>query len=99
MGMLSHAVVNRDDGAVMVHLHPMGSISMAAQQMFEARAGAGKMGGKTGGMAMPGHVAHRASTLSFPYAFPQPGRYRLWVQIKTGGKVQTGVFDAAVESP
>ena len=34
--------------------------------------------------------------LSFPYEFPKPGRYRIWVQIKAGGKVHTGVFDAEV---
>ncbi len=34
MGMLSHAVISRDDGQVFVHLHPMGSINMAAQQVF-----------------------------------------------------------------
>ena len=51
----------------------------------------------TSGMAeMPGMHQPAASTLSFPYEFPQPGRYRIWVQVKTGGKVQTGVFDVEV---
>jgi hypothetical protein len=30
--------VTRDDGAVFVHLHPMGTVSMVAQQLFEQRA-------------------------------------------------------------
>ena len=33
---------------------------------------------------------------SFPYEFPKPGQYRIWVQIKTSGKIFTGVFDAEV---
>lgn len=89
MGMMSHAVVTRDDGAVFVHLHPVGSFSMAAQQAFA---------GKEGMAGMPGmdHSAHRMGEVSFPYEFPQPGHYRLWVQVKTGGAVRTGVFDAEV---
>lgn len=34
MGMFAHAVVARRDGAVFVHLHPSGSISMAAQDVL-----------------------------------------------------------------
>jgi hypothetical protein len=33
----------------------------------------------------------------FPYGFPQAGDYRIFVQIKRGGRVETGVFDARVE--
>ena len=41
------------------------------------------------GMRMTGELA-------FPYEFPKPGRYRIWVQMKPAGKVLTGVFDADV---
>lgn len=90
MGMQGHAVITRDDGQVFVHLHPMGSINMAAQQLFEKA--------EASGMAGMDHSMHgvASSTVSFPYAFPRPGRYRLWVQVKSGGQVRTGVFDADV---
>jgi hypothetical protein len=98
MGMLSHAVITRDDGKVFVHLHPMGSISMAAQQAFEAKEREEE--GATPGMPAMDHSAHAghatASAVSFPYEFPRPGRYRVWVQVKSGGRVLTGVFDTEV---
>jgi hypothetical protein len=34
------------------------------------------------------------NTVSFPYGFPSPGRYRIFVQMKHGDTVETGVFDA-----
>jgi hypothetical protein len=95
MGMLSHAVISRDDGQVFVHLHPVGSVSMASQQAFDAKDPA--VSGGMAGMDHSAHGAHSAAdTISFPYEFPQPGRYRLWVQVKSGGAVETGVFDAEV---
>jgi len=35
--------------------------------------------------------------VSFPYGFPEPGRYRIIVQLKRAGTVQTGMFDALVK--
>ena len=52
--------------------------------------------------AMAGHVATPAppawvgDSLSFPFAFPTGGRYRVWVQVRRNGVVRTGAFDAAV---
>ena len=86
MGMASHAVVLRDDGSVFVHLHPMGTVSMASMDRLE---------GKPRDAPMP-HAMHHPiadGRVSFPYAFPKPGPYRLWVQVKTGAVVRTGVFD------
>jgi hypothetical protein len=99
MGMLGHAAIRRDalgEGQVFVHLHPVGSFSMASQQAFEK---------KIGGTAPMDHSAHLGhsqghhpapSLVSFPYEFPRPGRYRIWVQVKSGGRVLTGVFDTEV---
>jgi hypothetical protein len=34
--------------------------------------------------------------VSFPYGFPKPGEYRMFVQIKRAGRIETGVFDSVV---
>lgn len=100
MGMMGHAAVRRDDGAVFAHLHPAGSISMASLAVF----GSSSTGGGGGdGMAGMDHSRHTAghdrpavSRVAFPYAFPRRGSYRIWVQVKPDDTVMTGVFDARV---
>ena len=32
-------------------------------------------------------------TVEFPYGFPSPGRYRIFIQMKHGNTVETGVFE------
>jgi hypothetical protein len=90
MGMLGHVAVTRDDGAVFVHLHPSGSISMAALQKFQGDARA------TAGADVHASHAPNESRLEIPYAFPRAGRYRLWVQVKRQGEVMTAAFDTQV---
>lgn len=105
MGMGGHLIVRRDDGAVFTHLHPGGSFSMAAQQLFELRAegkaplAVGSSKGDPICQLPPFATMADAMThgdLAFPYAFPKPGAYRLWVQVKVRGEIHTGVFDVAV---
>ncbi len=113
MGMSGHLILCRDDGTVFTHLHPSGSFSMASQQLFELRADGKaprKVAPVTGdpicqlpSMAdsqsawLARNPGDGAQTISFPYAFPKAGKYRLWVQVKLRGEVRTGVFDADVQ--
>jgi hypothetical protein len=106
MGMGGHLILRRDDGSVFTHLHPNGSFSMVAQQLFELRAD-GKAPLKVASAkndpicklpefdpTMKGMAPH--DSISFPYAFPKAGSYRLWVQVKVQGDILTGVFDIDV---
>jgi hypothetical protein len=99
MGMAGHAVVARADGGVFVHLHPSGTVSMAAQERLLRRErgdsafhGAAQPGGGHAGHAMP--VTYPGA-LAFPFAFPSAGAYRVWVQVRAGGRVRTAAFDVA----
>ena len=109
MGMAAHAELVRSDGSVFAHVHPSGSAAMAAMELAQASAPGGSTGtGMSGltmsGMAMPGMAPGMTKSgdrvdpeISFPYGFPKPGLYRIFVQVKRAGKIETGVFDANVE--
>ncbi|MGY6522623.1 MAG: hypothetical protein ACXIUD_12900 [Mongoliitalea sp.] len=43
----------------------------------------------------PEHEGH--SMVSFPYAFPEKGDYRIWIQVKINGAIVNGAFDVSVQ--
>jgi hypothetical protein len=89
LGMPAHAVVARDDGAVFIHLHPMGTVSVASQKMFAGQQGTAAPSMTTMPMPVNGRI-------TFPYAFPRAGHYRIWVQVRRKGRIETAAFDAEV---
>jgi hypothetical protein len=104
LGMAAHAVVVRDDGRVFIHLHPMGTISAAAQILLvertaadTARGALGKRLTESGAFTRYGnHEMEMPGSFAFPYAFPDTGAYRVWVQLRRNGKVETSAFRAVV---
>lgn len=99
MGMLGHAAFVKTDGSVFAHVHPEGSVSMAAFMMAQQQAGEGAPGsGMEMNMAGMNHENDAAlpNEVSFPYGFPTAGRYRIFVQMKHGATIETGIFDATV---
>jgi hypothetical protein len=91
MGMPGHAAFVAADTTVFAHVHPSGSVPMAALALTQPpEQGPDQM-----------HAMHMAqdapSLVSFPYGFPKAGNYRIFVQVKRAGKIETGIFDAKVE--
>jgi len=106
MGMLGHAAFVKTDGTVFAHVHPSGTVSMAALMMAAAQnqpslPNSGTMISMPG-MAMP--VSNQPSTalpnsVGFPYGFPTAGAYRIFVQMKHGQTIETAAFDACASPP
>ena len=84
MGMAGHLILISSDGTVFAHLHPNGSPPMAAVQLAN-------------GAGMADHAGHNIpAEISFPYGFPKPGLYRIFVQFKRADRIETGVFNVSV---
>jgi hypothetical protein len=89
MGMAAHVIVASSDHRVFAHLHPSGSISMAAPRPQDGR--------PSGDLVdHAAHVEPVDGRVEVPYAFPQAGNYRMWVQVKRAGQVRTAAFDLDV---
>lgn len=101
MGMGGHAAFVKTDGTVFAHIHPSGTVSMAAFMMAEAQNPKSMDHSKMTMDDMPGMDMGKEetvpNTVSFPYGFPRPGDYRIFVQMKHGNTIETAAFDAVVQ--
>jgi hypothetical protein len=106
MGMAGHAAFVKTDGTTFAHTHPEGSAAMPALMLANNHADPaattadehidmGNMNGMKMDMTMRSEPI--PNTVEFPYGFPSTGRYRIFVQMKHGATIETGVFDANVQ--
>ncbi|HZP34514.1 MAG TPA: hypothetical protein VFB23_14245 [Candidatus Acidoferrales bacterium] len=97
MGMAAHAAIVRSDGSVFAHVHPTGSVPMASFEL--AQAGLPRSPGE---LSLPAMDMSEMSAgkidpeIAIPYGFPKRGNYRVFVQVKRAGEIQTAFFDADV---
>ena len=112
LGMAGHAMVLRRDAQVFLHLHPMGTASMEAQAQLMRRERGDTVAPNAASRAATNEAAvaprmtgmdHAATmssasttSLAFPFAFPTAGAYRVFVQVKRRGVVETAAFDVEV---
>lgn len=80
-GRRGSLLVLRDDGEVFARLDPSGTLA------------AREPGGEQSPIRAQG-VEDAAGRVSFPYAFPTKGRYRLWVLLRDSGGRRVAAFDA-----
>lgn len=109
LGMAGHVVVMKDDASVFIHLHPMGTISMAsqyalAQKIDENVTICGYLSDSlNASLETTGIIDKQTislmrlkkeynSEIIFPYVFPKPGDYYIWVQVKHKGSIKTSKF-------
>ena len=90
MGMLGHAAFLKDDGTVFAHVHPSGSVPAATLGLASPE--------NPHAMHMMMAAGQLPAQVSFPYGLPKPGTYRIFVQMKCGGEIFTGMFNANVEN-
>jgi hypothetical protein len=93
LGMYGHLIIENADGTVFNHLHPLGSVSMVSQRQFAEREKAGYLANQP----LDQFCTAAMPELSFPYAFPKPGVYRVWLQTKAAGRILTGGYTLSVK--
>ena len=96
MGMAGHAEIIRSDRSVFAHVHPDGSVAMAALELTQKNPATPAIGNGSAMMAMQMPMDKISPEVSFPYGFPKAGEYRIFVQIKRAGHIETGVFDTEI---
>jgi hypothetical protein len=102
LGMPGHAAFVKSDFSTFAHTHPDGSAAMPAVMLANASTAASSPSPTStmpdmSSMAMSATPSEPiSSTVEFPYGFPSPGRYRIFIQMKHANTVETGVFDAQV---
>jgi hypothetical protein len=96
LGMAGHAAFVKTDGTVFAHTHPDGSAAMPAMMLANGENPSAENSAMANmpGMSMSADAATIPPTVEFPYGFPSAGQYRIFVQMKHGAIVETGVFDA-----
>jgi hypothetical protein len=103
MGMAAHAEIVRFDYSVFAHIHPTGSVPMASFELAQAGLPSNAAPGQpnpAGAMNMTNMPQLPAAKLppdiGLPYGFPQSGFYRIFIQVKRSGRIDTAFFDAVV---
>jgi hypothetical protein len=89
MGTLARAYIFKSDATLCAELTPSGTAPLAEISIARSALRLPPATFVPDEMGLP-------SEISFPYAFPAPGEYRMFVQVRRAGNIQTAVFDARI---
>lgn len=92
LGMPAHLAIVRSDFQVFAHIHPSGSISMAAFELAQKNLLSLNPNVIPSGNSMDMEKSEIRSEFQFPFGFPQAGTYRMLLQFRTLTGVESASF-------
>ena len=100
--MGGHGAILKNDHSIFIHIHPIGTISMASQELYNQNdeiesSGICYFGSPDDSLKI--YLEDEKSILNFPpINLEQPGDYIMWIQAKSMGEIITHKFDFTVLS-
>ena len=100
--MGGHGAILKNDHSIFIHIHPIGTISMASQELYNQNdeiesSGICYFGSPDDSLKI--YLEDEKSILNFPpINLEQPGDYIMWIQAKSMGEIITQKFDFTVLS-
>ena len=95
--MGGHGAILKNDHSVFVHIHPIGTISMASQELYNQNDAIENSGICYFGIAEDSlkiYFKNQNSIVNFPpINLDKPGDYIMWIQAKSEGEIITQKFD------
>ena len=95
--MGGHGAILKKDHTIFIHIHPIGTISMASQELYNqndkiTNSGVCYLG--TVDDSIKTYFKNQESIVSFPpINLDTPGNYVMWIQAKSKGEIITEKFD------
>ena len=95
--MGGHGAILKNDHSVFIHIHPIGTISMASQELYNQNDEIENTGicyfGTTDD-SLKTYFKKQNSIVNFPpISLDKPGQYMMWIQAKSEGEIITQKFD------
>jgi len=95
--MGGHGAILKNDHSIFIHIHPIGTISMASQELYNKNDEIESSGICYFGDTVDSITSYFEDQNSFvtfpPINLDKPGEYTMWIQAKSGGEIITQQFD------